>query len=808
MKTDVISKHIECFTLISKTGVSWKLCKYLKAEEIETGCRNTIELGIEDQIKSASLSLQKKVIKNFCLMKYVKNLLLENVPIQSIDTLFEQSDEENIIEYKASLTAEVLLDINIPREFWFLYLKHYASMQLDEQQKGYLWKSLGNYQSRTGEGDDFIEKNKMLFCSPILAGNLIINISEYKEILERLVREKEFENLLELLDKYAGEGTNLDDENYKQLSAHVVEMKEYLQQIISYFSDEKISKYINLWLENHALLYDLQKTLKRIHLEGVESAFGMLQGRTAYIAFLYHIDFPELHLRRKEENLLIYAISHKKKHFLSLVKKNLSIFEVIPSNSILFQTEFYTKLVNLNTLNERNLKECTELAFCSQDVIKILIDKEYTFDEVYTIINMPIIYIKLYAALDISRIDDKLRVIREIRKRKCLPDVLDQNSMSNIAEKLSIKMLSKWMEQEFSGINGINAELSILLLKEYENLKHLIPAISSDAEAAYIVRNSEVVSKVETIEQVRENILSLNKDWLKLKSLFKLDATFVDIHKEQIRRFLYEDGANIMLTYYKTNENKYEELRRLIVAELMGRFQELKYFGNDLSLELEYPVADYQKEIWKSNSKLSRDNLMIWEEDGLLPVMKIGECPYHTCLSYRNGDYNQCLLACFDSNKKIVFLSYNKKIVLRAAIRLTKGCFMKIQGREESAMPQLEFADLEQSEIFIQKKRGRKEYLTLFLEHSYIGGLPGEDNDKALQLLLDLILEKARALNALLVVSPSYKIPMTKNGLVKKAYSIYISKSKAGEQYLDSLGGANTVAQEGNYYWNDYYILT
>ncbi len=32
--------------------------------------------------------------------------------------------------------------------------------------------------------------------------------------------------------------------------------------------------------------------------------------------------------------------------------------------------------------------------------------------------------------------------------------------------------------------------------------------------------------------------------------------------------------------------------------------------------------------------------------------MILGEYPEKTCLSYRDGGYNKCLLACFDSNKK------------------------------------------------------------------------------------------------------------------------------------------------------------
>ena len=808
MKAETVKKHIECFVLIKMTGASWDLCKYLEIEEIKKGCHQLIGLRIEEPIKSVSLSLQKKLIENLPFMKYVKELLLKAVPIQSVEILLEQSGGENIMEYETGLVAEVLLDSGIPRNFWLLYLRHYASMNLDEQQKRYLWKSLQNYQARTNcKEEGFIAENKMSFCTSVLAGSLLTEISEYEEVLKHLVKEKAFWNVMELLDQYACKGTRLDNENCGQLSSHVMEVKKGIQQLTAYFTAEEMSVYINLWLENHALLYDLQRTLRRIQLEGVESALGMLRGRAAYIAFLYRVDFPELYTEREKEDMLIYAISHKKKHFLSIVKEDLSLFNDIPKTSILFQREFYTRLINLNTLNRKNLNECKEMISCRAEAMEAMPGWNYTFEEVRTIIQMPIVYIKLYVSLDISRVDDRLRVIREIIKKKCLPEHVDRDSICDIAENLSIKMLSKWIEQDFCDIEGINMETGIELLKEYKRLKHLIPRVTSNAEATYLIRNADVVCMMETMEQIRENIFDLNEEWLELKSIFKLDEIFVEANKERIRKFLYEDGAHIMLTYYKGNKEKHEELRRLMVAEFMGRFQELKYHGNDLSLELDYPLADYQKNLWQKNSKLNRGNLTVWEEDGLLPVMKIGECPHHTCLSYINGNYSQCLLACFDSNKKILYLSYNRKIVLRAIIRLTKGCFEKIRRREMPVTPKLEFVDLEQQGKSIKKADERKEYLTLFLERFYASGLPGEEEENAVQLILKLISEKARALDALLVVSPAYEKKMSENGLIKMAYSVYISKSKAGEQYLDSLGGSNAASQEGNYYWNEYYIL-
>ena len=60
--------------------------------------------------------------------------------------------------------------------------------------------------------------------------------------------------------------------------------------------------------------------------------------------------------------------------------------------------------------------------------------------------------------------------------------------------------------------------------------------------------------------------------------------------------------------------------------------------------------------------------------------MILGEYPEKTCLSYRDGGYNKCLLACFDSNKKVLYAKINNKIVARAMVRLTKGSYNKEKG--------------------------------------------------------------------------------------------------------------------------------
>lgn len=66
----------------------------------------------------------------------------------------------------------------------------------------------------------------------------------------------------------------------------------------------------------------------------------------------------------------------------------------------------------------------------------------------------------------------------------------------------------------------------------------------------------------------------------------------------------------------------------------------------------------------EENLVTKNGNVKLWEEDRLLPVMQIGELVGHTCLSYRDGGYKECLLSAFDANKKVLYLSLNNQFVL------------------------------------------------------------------------------------------------------------------------------------------------
>ena len=130
----------------------------------------------------------------------------------------------------------------------------------------------------------------------------------------------------------------------------------------------------------------------------------------------------------------------------------------------------------------------------------------------------------------------------------------------------------------------------------------------------------------------------------------------------------------------------------------------------------------------------------IWEEDSLLPVMQIGEVPLRSCISYRNGPNCDCLLSCFDANKKIIFIKHNGKIVFRAILRLTKGSFVAADERKT-----IEFVDVT---VKSEPHENKAEELVLFLERYYQSGLSEQEIRKAVNITAMLVKEKAEKLGA------------------------------------------------------------
>lgn len=140
-------------------------------------------------------------------------------------------------------------------------------------------------------------------------------------------------------------------------------------------------------------------------------------------------------------------------------------------------------------------------------------------------------------------------------------------------------------------------------------------------------------------------------------------------------------------------------------------------------------------------------------------------------------------------------------IVGRAFLRLTKG---RLTGAGASKHC-FTFVDLEDVEASRQGPASDQEYLTLFLERPYISHAGPETEKQIKRSFIDLARRKSEELGAVLVLSIAYREDCGA-GFAQTHFDIYISKSKAGMQYLDSLDGPATATKEGSYGSNTFLV--
>lgn len=804
MNLPVMEQRSSCCALLKKLGLAWELTKECK-EDVLLECLRYLNDGVDNVLlQGMNANVQLKIFQDITYLKYVLAILKSGVSINRVKALLEQTGlAELVASYEQVDVEEVLGDQNIPSKYLWVYLRYFYHKRYKEKEKEMLMAGMERfYQNQETLGEEWIAQHGRLLMKSVLASDFLCDLTEYDKCLIRYADSSEYRKVLSFVMNKMWFPSRLDDENAEELYESAGEIQELLMEIEKYFDKAQMDRFCKLWLENHALFYDLQRLKQKMEQSPGTDVETFLAGRASYIAFFYNEYFPEK-LEEYKEKLVIYAITHKKHAFLKLIRENVSLFQQISYSSVLFQQSFYAKCININTMNVKNLKACANMTSYLKEVLEVLATREHTFDEIALLYGLPVEYAQLYEKISAGRKDDRICIMREIVKKKCLSPGL---MLDEVAVQLSRKRLSDWILQDFKHIRELDAHMAVQLLSEYVRIKWLIPQIRNAAEVRYILNNIKKAAALSSMQEIREKAVDGNAEWDYLVEMFGFTEEFVEQNRERIREFVFADGVHITAVYLRRNMDKKEDLRRLVTAELMGKFRELKYYGSDLEKELDYPVTENLKRNWMKNRSEEEGVLSVWEEDGFIPVMKMGEMPYRTCLSYDDGIYSQCLIASHDSNKKVLYLAYNGKIVLRAALRLTKGTYSDTKKQDDT--PHLQFVDLmaqDGGQVEPVQKQENKEKLVLFLEREYISGLPENMHKTAFDLMVSLLRKKAAELRALLVISSGYQ-KYAQDEFISAYFSMYISRSKAGEQYLDSLGGSNHVDKEGSYERNRFLI--
>ena len=539
-------------------------------------------------------------------------------------------------------------------------------------------------------------------------------------------------------------------------------LKKYSVKLTNDYWKKLLAKY---WLFKGDFA-ELEVFFKYYDENRLEQDAGLTE--EAYTNILCGYRFAETNL---PATLMHFICSHNKQGFLKRIKK-LGACTTCCYKSVL-EYEPFLRLVNINELSEEDIVKLMG-TFSSEYDSKIDIMYELakeqgrilTPKEFFYLCEKPDWKIRLYFALSMS-IDESLIRVREVPDEVCM---LMEEKVDILAKALKEKRFSEYVKH-YAYISNLDKTDIVRILLNQECLNSVINEIKSVDDLDFVLYNKELTGTLaarrNTYIETEENAMFLSK---------------LGVSKEDAIPFVLDNSFNIAKTYY---ENSREEQRDNVVkiakAAILGKLDVLKYA--DFEKEIGAYIPEIMKESWKNNTEKQFSKYFVKEYTDFKSVMSIGEVPVQTCQSYKSGYYNECLLSNFDANKKIVYVSKDGEIVGRAILRFTKAsdsgtnselCFMDVTNQTADTADSSE--------------------LCLFLEKPYIKkGTHGNEVIAIRKLLKQFAKEKADTMT----------LPLYCNALYEGEHIdkyIYISRSKNGQQYLDSLIGDCGVRNENQFY--------
>lgn len=787
---EVIKRHLAERNMLKTAGLS--LC-YL-AKKGEEKCVRAAEAIIQNEVMDVIPFLGEQV----CLymmedpetITYLGILKKEGCELNAyrFQRILLDAGIDKVSDFSYEQVKAVYFDPLVTDGTAYSYMKYYGEQNVSKEEKEQLVKSIAMC-TDVLDFENVGEKDRMLLVNPVFSSELLLDLLENVNNL-KILQDQDLMELVNTLARYEAEIRSLNQNQFDQMKERPVEILEKLRIVTRYIEKENLTDGLNLWLWNEALYEDLCK-LERAFTDGADLA-EVFYSKVSYVNTLYQNPLSKISLSSlsvEKSELLLYAITQKKKAFLNLINEEPELFYDLPNASMLLKKEMYQEYINLNTLNRKNLKDSADLIL-SNDRFELLAKREHTFEELKLLCTAKEALIRLYEQLT-CKCDERLMVLRELIKRECVPYSFWKGQIEPLAAALSEKPLSRWIREDFRNISDLSYGTALWLLVYREQLKGMEKEITMEQQALYLLKDLVLVKECDSLSELKEKLILGDVSWGLLKEKLSFSEEFVQNNAARIGNFLFVGGAEIMETFLERQPSKIEEIRRLVTAELLGKFDELKYPSGDLMREIDFEVSEEAEKEWKKDRTFTRGNLVLKEETGLLPVMQIGEIPSYSCLSYRSGLNSDCLLSCFDSNKKFFFIRKNGQVVFRAMIRLTKGSYVGDRMRKK-----IQFADLSGAG---KPKEEEGEELVLFLERYYEKKLTDEELDQAVNFAITAAKEKAKKLGARLVLSCYYQDDVKTKEYIKSNYYLYISKSKNGSQYLDSLYGEASVSDSGDY---------
>lgn len=789
-----MSERLATLNTMKTLGISVSLTGTHTQKQLQMGCLAMQSHALLDAHVRNCPTIQRTLIARPDFSALYSSLLNRGLTPDFVESWLHESDESKccLWDYTPDEICQVAqlpdLCVRAKQE----YLLYYVPMQLTAKQAELLLRSIAHFYAGSHTTlTELTDTQRRLLLQPFFCDFLFSH--ELADTLPLLDKSPALVHLLNVLclAKVQYVFTKADLTLLQNVRDSDCKLLEQLHYALG-DDPERTAHLIHLWLDNQAPMLDLPLLLKKIPELTADEIDTMLSSQLAYLNTLHagaigavpFSEVPDYMLP-----LLVHAIAKRQNTFLRLFTEHYQDFVQLDPWCMLFEEAFYTRII-LNTLTAQNLRRLRN-SNRSSLMLDNLNDRIYTFAELDLLAYAPLQYLHICNLLTALRTDQRLIVLRQLIKREAVPAAITDAQLHELTSRLCIKPLSEWKNAEFAHLPAITYPQCAAFLSSYSTLGKYLPQMQTADEAEFATRNADALAGYDTWQDVQAHLGDIDATWQELSQKLELDDAFITQHTPTILRFLARNGAAIAMDYV-TCQKKPEGFFRILRAELMGQLPLLKYHQDDLNRELDFVISDSCKAAWKNCKEATSGCFHIAEKDDFITTMRIGELPTRTCLHYQRGSQRKCLLSCFDANKKLLMAYRHGRPVARAIIRLTKA---NPQGKSKT--DSLEFADLLNPS---EPAETPKEHLVIFLERMYQEGISEQDVDQIRHAFIALVEEKAAELNALPYLSSNYSTAIGDLNYAAAPAHLYISKSKAGSQYLDSLGGENGPSDEGDYH--------
>ena len=484
-----------------------------------------------------------------------------------------------------------------------------------------------------------------------------------------------------------------------------------------------------------------------------------------------------------------YLALNKKKGFFRLLEETDFNIAGVPTYSMLIDRRFY-KLVNVNTLNKEALKRLSEKPISNNHFEEM--DGQMTFQEFEFLNEASKLHADLFPMMEEMKVDEKIRILG------MLPGMTFNSAYLIPYEEFKTTLLKAMQEKRFQEFTKfmemyrVSKKSALILHLFYDQWKSVIQEVKSDQDVELLMmyKRYDGESLLNMKERLYKNLPLIQK----FKEFLGASEEFIKTNQANFYRF-YERGLMNAVVRYKDTlvEKQAFNLRLLCKAEIADKLKDVKFRDEDFSKEIGITPSHEQREGWKNDLSITEKRFDIFESNDFYDLFNFGVIPTSTCQAWDTGSYKHCLLSIFDLNKKLIVVKEGDKVVARAILRLTKT------KTQQSAESELGFVDIEKEFISDSPTNvdTADEKIVMFLERFYTTHT-GKARAQMIRAVMALAEMKAKDMKVDLLYARTYNSerPYAEEVTVP----IYISRSKNGNQYLDSLGGEANEEGGGKYH--------